>query len=317
MIWLRSVLVATDFSAPSEAALTYGRALTKTFGATLHLLHVLDNDFLNPMAADPFVVHAAADRQVNDRLTDDDRRTLSARAGVHVSSEPADAIVTYARLNDIDLIVTGTHGRSGMTHLLTGSVAERVVRTANCPVLTVRHPEHEFVQSGEEPMVVLKRILVATDFGEAADAAFTYGRELACAFDATVHVLHVVDNLYTRNLGGEAYLGALPTDAQRSLEDSAHRQLNHLVDDAGAKPGSVKGVLRTSSTAAFEIVGYAKEAEIDLIVMGTHGRGALGHLLMGSVAERVVRIAPCPVLTVRHPEHEFVRPDVVPAAAEA
>jgi len=76
-------------------------------------------------------------------------------------------------------------------------------------------------------------------------------------------------------------------------------------------------VLITSSSPAFAIVDYAREHEIDLIVMGTHGRGALAHLMMGSVAERVVRLAPCPVLTIKHPEHEFVQPDVLVAVARA
>ena len=76
-------------------------------------------------------------------------------------------------------------------------------------------------------------------------------------------------------------------------------------------------IIITSNTPALAIVGYARDARVDLIVMGTHGRGAMAHLLMGSVAERVVRTAPCPVLTVRHPEHDFVLPDALVAVARA
>jgi nucleotide-binding universal stress UspA family protein len=145
MIVLRNVLVATDFSPPSDAALTYGRALAQQFGATLHLLHVADNDFLRSSPADPHAVAEGKRRTLNRRLTDEDRTALYARAILEVSDSPAQAISDYALSEAIDLIVMGTHGRTGVSQLLNGSVAERVVRFAPCPVLTVRHPEHEFV----------------------------------------------------------------------------------------------------------------------------------------------------------------------------
>jgi len=145
MIRLKHVLVATDFGEASEAALTYGRELARTFGADLHLLHVMENTFLRPVAADPLALKAATYNRLNSRLTAADRADLHARAVVEVSDEPADVIVEYARGFGIDLIVTGTHGRRGAAHVLMGSVAEHVVRKAPCPVLTVRQPEREFV----------------------------------------------------------------------------------------------------------------------------------------------------------------------------
>jgi nucleotide-binding universal stress UspA family protein len=145
MILLKQVLVPTDFGRASEAALTYGRALAQRFGATLHLLHVVENHFLKATPADPRALAAGTKRTLNGRLTDEDRIGLRARAVLEVSDSPAEAIADYARQERIDLIVMGTHGRSAVAQLLVGSVAERVVRTAPCPVLTVRHPEHEFV----------------------------------------------------------------------------------------------------------------------------------------------------------------------------
>jgi len=144
MIVLKNVLVATDFSAASDAALMYGRALARRFGATLHLLHVADNPFLRPTIADPYALASATDRLLHERLTEDDRAG-GARAVMKTSDRPPDTITEYARTSAIDLIVMGTHGRGAMSRLLVGSVAERVVRTAPCPVLTVRQPEHEFV----------------------------------------------------------------------------------------------------------------------------------------------------------------------------
>ena len=131
------ILVPIDFSGASGAALNYARALAARFNARLHLLHVLENDFLRPTVADPQTVETGTLRQLWDLLTAEDLK----RGAVPVvlrSDAVADEIVSYARSNGIDLIVMGTHGRSGLAHLLKGSVAERVVRTAPCIVLTGR-----------------------------------------------------------------------------------------------------------------------------------------------------------------------------------
>jgi universal stress protein A len=154
MIALKNILVATEFGEVSEAALTYGRALARSFGSDLHLLHVMDDLFLRAVMSDPTTLVTAARRRLGDRLTADDRQALRARAVIDTSGEPADAIVSYAQANGIGLIVMGTHGRTGAAHVLMGSVAERVVRTAPCPVLTVRHPEREFGFAEDAPVAV-------------------------------------------------------------------------------------------------------------------------------------------------------------------
>lgn len=164
-------------------------------------------------------------------------------------------------------------------------------------------------------MIALKSILVATDFGEASGAALAYGRELARTFGATLHVLHVADDVYVR-LGGDAYMAVLP-ELQRDMEVAAQKQLDELLIDNDPVPLPVKTAVLTSSATAAAIVQYARDLDIDLIVVGTHGRGAMAHLLMGSVAERVVRSASWPVLTVRHPEHDFVMPDALATIAQA
>jgi nucleotide-binding universal stress UspA family protein len=164
-------------------------------------------------------------------------------------------------------------------------------------------------------MIALKSILVATDFGEAAGAALAYGRELARTFGATLHVLHVTDDVYVR-LGGDAYVAVLP-ELQKDMEDVARQQLDRLCIDNDPVPLPVRKAVITSAATAAAIVQYARDLEINLIVLGTHGRGAVAHLLMGSVAERVVRTAPCPVLTVRYPEHGFVMPDALATTTQA
>ena len=135
-------------------------------------------------------------------------------------------------------------------------------------------------------------------------------------FGATLHVLHVAENVFTRGIGGEAYIAVFP-DLQKDVEDAARKQLDEILIDNDPAALPAKGVVLTSNTPAMAVVDYARDAAIDLIVMGTHGRGAVAHLLMGSVAERVVRTAPCPVLTVRSPEHDFVKPDTLAAVQKA
>ena len=141
------ILVPTDFSPPSKAALDYAKAVATRFGASLHLLHVADDPYRAALAAEVFVpeveglrdeIVASAVGRLKDQLTAAETTALHATTAAIIGT-PAWAIVEYAAANDIDLIVMGTHGRGGMAHLLMGSVAERVLRTAPCPVLTVRH----------------------------------------------------------------------------------------------------------------------------------------------------------------------------------
>jgi nucleotide-binding universal stress UspA family protein len=165
-------------------------------------------------------------------------------------------------------------------------------------------------------MIALNNILVATDFSEPSEAALAYGQALARTFGATLHVLHVVDGLAGSVYAAEGYVASLPA-LQEEIEAAAGAELDERLIDNDQPPLPTRRVLIASSTPALAIVDYAERARIDLIVTGTHGRGAVAHLLMGSVAERVVRTAPCPVLTVRHPEREFVIPDALVAAVEA
>jgi len=163
-------------------------------------------------------------------------------------------------------------------------------------------------------MIALKNVLVATDFSVEAEAALNYGRTLARAFDATLHLLHVADNLYLR-LGSDTFIP--PPELQADVEEAARKQLHALLIDNDAVPLRTRPIVMVSTSPTLAIVEYATSAGIDLIVMGTHGRGPVAHFFMGSVAERVVRTAPCPVLTVRHPEREFVTPDTLVATARA
>jgi nucleotide-binding universal stress UspA family protein len=165
-------------------------------------------------------------------------------------------------------------------------------------------------------MIALTHILVATDFEDAAEAAFTYGRGLARAFKATLHVVHVVDDVASRAAAMAGY-GIDFDKLQADVEGSARKQLEELLSDEDRAELHATAVVLSSPSPAQAVVDYAAEHQINLIVVGTHGRGPVAKFFVGSVAERVGRIAPCPVLIVRHPEREFVLPDALQRTARA
>ena len=155
-------------------------------------------------------------------------------------------------------------------------------------------------------MIALKTIVVATDFSAPSNTAVLYGLNFARTFGAKVHLLNVVDDVavYATALGD---FGAFQT----RLEDDARERLAALMTDADRANVEVESTVLTSSAMAYTVIGFARDVRADLIIVGTHGRTGLSHLAFGSVAEKVVRLADCPVLTVRTKEREFVKPDVV------
>ena len=287
MITLHRILVPHDLSEPAKAALNCGATLARRFGARCDVLHVT-----------PGAAIGQASPQRDGTLETAVRQQLeSSGFGEWIDPEfeyrhgsPQDAIIRYAKTRNIDLIVMGTHGRGAFAHAVLGSVAEKVIRNAPCPVLTV-HSQHRNLLG--------RNILVPTDFEAASESALIYARTLCRVFGARLHLLHAMENLFMRATIAD------PHDLAAGLQQRLHDRLTD--DDRRALHGTA--TLEVSDNPAQAIVDYANNTNIDLIVMGTHGRPAMDQLLMGSVAERVVRTSPCPVLTVRCPEREFVVPD--------
>lgn len=156
-------------------------------------------------------------------------------------------------------------------------------------------------------MTQLNSVLVAYDFGEASEKALVYGQNLTSAFGGRLHVLHVADVIATT---ASQFYPDHPGDPEMRAEALALKHLRALVPD-----GSATLAVRISSSPANAIVEYARSIHADVIVVGTHGRDGVSRMLMGSVAEHVVRHAPCPVLVVRRNEHEFILPNPVSVAA--
>ncbi|WP_372910926.1 universal stress protein [Salinigranum sp.] len=285
------VLVPTDGSESAERAARYGRVLTAAYGATVHLLSVVDERDFDGVAGDeePDAGRTAAEQTAHEAvdaaaaLFDTDDVVTRVTVGV-----PSEAILAYVSEADVDLVVMGTHGRTGVERFLIGSVAERVVRHATVPVLTVRHSD------AAPPAERVERILVPTDGSDASFQALPYAFDLAERFDAVVEGLSIVDertksSVYTVETALEEMVGGLETMAQTAtdrVEARAHAA------DVEVTTTVVDGIPSRS------ICAHAEESGADLVVIASHGRTGLAHYLLGSVAERVVRNSTVPVLTV-------------------
>jgi nucleotide-binding universal stress UspA family protein len=151
-----------------------------------------------------------------------------------------------------------------------------------------------------------RTVLVPTDFSEASTSALECGKSMAHAFGASLHIVHVLEDLLAQAWGAEAYVASIPSIREEIERDARQRLDAALTADERRQFRAEQALL--AGNPFLEIIRYARAHDIDLIVMGTHGRGPIAHVLLGSVAERVVRKAPCPVLTVRQAQHEFVMP---------
>jgi nucleotide-binding universal stress UspA family protein len=284
------ILVPTDFSKPSDAALAHARRLADSMGAVLHVMHVVDNLFLRAVLGDPRDYETAALRQLQDQVPSEDRGATTVLS-VERSDEPAAEITSYARTHNIELIVMGTHGRGRVAHLLLGSVAEKVARTAPCPVLTM-HDEPTLPELGG------LRILVPTDFSPSSDAALGCAKRLAAKLGGSIRLLHVVEYpAIGASFGSELCVPA-PAEVREEQAKNARTELSRrILADSRSRIQTTSDVVY--GPAGMMIAAYAGDSSFNMIVMGTRGRSGLTHLLMGSIAESVIRTARCPVLTVK------------------
>lgn len=156
-------------------------------------------------------------------------------------------------------------------------------------------------------MIQLRRVLHPTDFSEPARQAMAYAQEFCTRFDAELHALYVLPNMAAMPWSTGGYVPPSLVEAEQKHRLEVADMLNSLIPSREEGNPTVHHVVR-EGIAFVRIIEYAREANIDLIVLGTHGRSGLKHMLLGSVAEKVVRKAPCPVLTVRPEGHQFVMP---------
>ena len=297
MVTFTHVRYPTDLSEASSHASRYVATLARWYKAQLTVLHVVPafegaglptdaGHLTGPLAypPPPDDVEAVMRQAVGDDIPAD-----LAPAFITVVANPANAIVDQAVSTSADLIVMGTHGRSGFSRFVGGSVTEKVLRRAPCPVLTI--PPHA-PASADAP--IFTRILCPVDFSPASQQALGFALDLARQSNGTITVLSVVEWLSESGLGTE--VAADPSDfVQHLVRDAAHH-LHQLVAREPQTWCEIEEVV-TSGRAHREILRVASERGSDLIVMGAHGHGR-GLAFLGSTTPSVVRAAECPVLVV-------------------
>lgn len=288
---LSTILCPVDQSEISRRALAYAVALARAHGARVHVVEVLEQP-IAPLATGPVIYefpagvrtasHEALRRFAAPAMAAGVVEGIRLRVG-HVVGE----ILRDAAECGADFLVLGTHGRSGFARMALGSVAEKILHTAACPVLAVppgdEHP----------PDRPFRTVLCPTDFSPAADNAIAYARFIArCGGTTDLLLAHVVEWAFGTGDGTDPV-----SELRRSLEAEARDQLAALTAADPDTDLAVRTVV-ASGKPAREIVALARARLADLIVMGVTGRGALDLALLGSTTHRVVRQAPCPVLTV-------------------
>lgn len=285
----RHILIATDFSEPAERAVKIGADLAQRFAARVTLLHAYDAVLFERVVAPLSIGREELERQMADTARAELERIardhLADAEGVDCTTvagdSPPRAIVEHAAQHGVDLCVLGTHGRSGLSRMLAGSVAESVVRNASCDVLTIRATPKSWPPS---------KILAATDFSDASQPAVARAVGLGEALSTTVSLAHVYDDSVP-----------IPTPDGK-FERKEHARQRLLEDTRRATETYTPApspVLLTGGNFARELCEHAERDGADLIVVGTHGRTGVAQVLIGSVAERVVRRAPAAALIVR------------------
>jgi len=286
-----NVLLPFDGSDGAAEVLHHASEIAHWADATLEVLYVADTTRDSVTVVEGRTVDAL--EQQGEDVVDEAAKTLDTLGVAYdtdvVQGNPAPTIVDYAERYDQDLIVMPTHGREGLSRYLVGSVTEKVVRLSSVPVLTVRmRPDETLVFPYED-------VLVPTDGSPAATYAADHVLSLAASLDATVHVLSVVDDSV---LG----LDVRSTVSGEESERVATEAVEEVVSQAEARgvTDTVGSVERGSPVE--EILDYIDSNDVHVVGLGTTGRTGTDRILLGSVAEKTVRAAPVPVMTVAEPE---------------
>ena len=299
MLQLQRILFPTDFSRCADQALEHAVFLAEKYDAEIHVLHAVTlfndqpevvNDEFEETEKMIKKLEDIAELQLNkvsDAHEDDDMKIKKAQTR-GISAAPA--ILDYATENSIDLIVMGTHGRRGLGHFFLGSVAEEIVRVSECPVFTIREAETPTPPKSKE------KILVPVDFSEHSQNALVNAKEIAKSYEAKIHLMHIIEETIhpAYSLSGKSSIFDIVPNIKEDCEKRLKKMISEKIGD------EVKTEIHiVSGQAANEIINFAKNNSMDLIVIATHGLTGLEHLLLGSTTEKVVRMSSCPVFTIK------------------
>ncbi len=286
------ILVPVDFSEFSDMAVDYALFLAENYNARITLMHslVLHHEDVEGETHLKDYAKFAQDKEKEIRAELQQRhnreagkRGLSIEAHIRRGINAADSILEYIDEQEFDLVVMGTHGRTGLKKFLYGSVAEKVVRLSPIPVLTTHQKLQKFS---------LQKILVPIDFSDNSKKALDFAEPIAKKFDSRLTFLHVVEQEVP-----PAYYAATVESIFSIDKDFKDRSIEKLKELTGYEEKDADLVI-TEGRSHKDIVDYAEDNNFDLIIMATRGLSVLDHFLIGSTTERVVRLASCPVLTV-------------------
>ena len=297
----KTILCPTDFSEYSEYAMRYATAFAKISDGTIHCVHVVDMGFATGAGVDGVYVSGAdlqrslksiqahAEEQLEHFVRKE--HFLGAEVTPHLcTGHAAEEIAKMAEEIGADLIVTATHGRSGLERMMFGGTCDKLLRLSKVPVLAIKHPEHEALDA--EGSLSIDKIMCPVDFSEFSHSALPVAEELARRFGASITLAHVVNVQYDY----PEWTAQTSVNASEHIAASAKENLDKL---ASKIEGIETDVVVETGVPHRTLVDEIENRDIDLVVMPTHGRRRLSHALLGSVAERVTRGADCPVLTIR------------------
>lgn len=284
------ILFPTDGSEPAEAVLEYALQMASEHEATIHVINVIDTSRDSPPGIQEDVTDAL--EQDGTEIVNEAVQRATERGNTVVSEvlrgDPHEAIVEYSVQSGIELIVMPTHGRRGLQRFLLGSVTERVINTADVPVLAVNPDTQPLTYPCQE-------LLVPTDGSPGSELALSEAIALANATGATLHVLHVVET------------GSLGPDARSVVNDEElTTRADEIIADAietaeAATVDCLESEIEVGIPSK-EIQKYIDAHDIDLAILGTHGETDFSRYMMGGVSAKIVRTSPVPVLWVREPD---------------
>jgi nucleotide-binding universal stress UspA family protein len=292
-----NILCATDLSDLSAIAISSGVALAKEFNAKLFVCHIVD---LSTTAAYGDIIFAPLELQnktigyTHEQLERIMQNQTIDWEPLVTAGHPPDEISKFVAMHQVDLVVSATHGRSGLKRFFLGSVTERLMRILPCPLLIVRSPEDVEAPAGESSLG-FKKILVGCDFSSFSDLAFQYGLSLAQDFESELHLVHVMETPIYKDV---LMLGGGPgVSTEKSIYDQLNEKMSQMIPEESVVWCRPKTVLLAGRPYE-EIIKYSLLNSIDLIVLGIRGRNLIEVLMTGSTTDRVSRQGPCPVLSV-------------------
>lgn len=290
MLLLKKILVPTDLDDPT--AILRALSLARPYRAEVFVLHLTDDPASLPeWDAETFRRWLDTGANACPDPLDASMEHLRFESLPLGERTPAEAVIDFAERYRFDLIVMGTHARKGIARMLGGSVTEEIVRRAPCPVLTY----HLDDPPAAGPCMP-RHLLVPTDLSDCSQHALMHAKEIAGRFDARITLLHVVHHrTLLPNLDDPIYQRLLKEMMQPGFFDEHLRAL----DEAVPGPEVETSYRIAHGNVAERIAAFAEEEAVDLIVLATHGLTGIRHFLMGSVAEKVVRLAKTPVFTVK------------------